>query len=456
MGSRIARMLPSPQLKIIGIGIVALGSFLGDIIGGKLFDKLKSNRTSRFEYDEDPNGKLYLVRREDDDDNHDDFTGGGNTGGVEFQIPKEISNFKELLYFENLFYQNILFDNEFGTTKDILEVANRFVINKIYKFYSVNQVFQTILTEIYGGFLGLGILPFVSLNFNSESLLYSIMPDYYKQTLVGNILGYLDYFLKGFVNGGFFKEEFANNWHINENFDINYLNNNFINLKKYIFENKEKIQQSDYYVTVYDLGETLSDKTFHKNSLSAFRIIGTINRNILIKNNVIIPRCSFRVESDFNIFPKYLNESKNNNNINNVKEIEKTKEGIKAMKYLIRTLMPQIPYFRGYFNILDMITFAIHYISTLDANAVFPNMDESLLFENNKKPYVSLLPPVFPPLPVKKQIVLNVNLIFSYAFNNFLTSEEKDILNNMISEKNLNEIKLEKIVVSLLLWKKIT
>ena len=47
-------------------------------------------------------------------------------------------------------------------------------------------------------------MPLVSLNFNKNSLLYSVMHGYYKLTLTGHILGFLDYFLKGFVNGGFF------------------------------------------------------------------------------------------------------------------------------------------------------------------------------------------------------------------------------------------------------------
>ena len=82
-------------------------------------------------------------------------------------------------------------------------------------------------------------------------MLYSITPNYYKKTLVGNILGYLDYFLKGFVNGGFFKEDFVQNCYLNKNEDNEYLNSNFINLKKYIYNNKNKIPNHDIYLTVY-------------------------------------------------------------------------------------------------------------------------------------------------------------------------------------------------------------
>ena len=175
------------------------------------------------------------------------------------------------------------------------------------------------------------------------------MPNYYKKTLVGNILGYLDYFLKGFVNGGFFKEDFVNKWYINKNEDFNYLNLNFINLIKYIYFNKSKIKNHDLYLTVYDLGEKIDEEennNFRKNSLSAFRIIGIIKNDIFVNNNIIIPNCSFRNESDFNIFPNYFIEKKENK-IEDNNELEKTQEAINNMKVIINLLMPQIPYFRG-------------------------------------------------------------------------------------------------------------
>ncbi len=43
------------------------------------------------------------------------------------------------------------------------------------------MIFQIILTEIYGGFIREGILPYISLNFNNNTLLYNIMSNYYKK-----------------------------------------------------------------------------------------------------------------------------------------------------------------------------------------------------------------------------------------------------------------------------------
>ena len=175
----------------IGVGASALGS-----LGGEYLGKWAYNRTNNL--DEENEGEYQEY--------NDDLSGGGETGGIEFEIPHEIDGFKKLLFFGKLYNQNIIFKNEFSNISEILDVANRFLINKNQKFTSINQVFQTIMTEIYGGYIGEGVLPYVSLNFNNKALLYSIMPNYYKKTLVGNILGYLDYFLKGCVNGGFFKE----------------------------------------------------------------------------------------------------------------------------------------------------------------------------------------------------------------------------------------------------------
>ena len=437
IGSFLGSFFPGPGTVIGGI----IGGFLGGTIAGIAGEKLGKFSYNRFFSHKNQNNSYQS--------NNNILTGGGKTGGVEFEIPKEIKYFRKVLFFNQDFHQNIVFDTGFSNLKEILDVTNRFLILKNCKFNSINEVFQTILTEIYGGFIGEGVLPYVSLNFNNDALLYSIMPNYYKKTLTGNILGYLDYFLKCFVNGGFFKEEFTKEWYKTKNTDFNYLNSNFINLKKYIFQNKTKIKNHDLYMTVYDLGENISeDNANYKNSMSAFRIIGIINNDIFVHKNMIIPNCAFRTESDFNLFHEYKNKP---NDINKDKDeksdVEKTQDAIKKMKTIINLLMPQIPYFRGYFHILDMITFAIHYISTLDSNAVFPDFSESFLIKSNGKSYVYLLPPVFPPLPIKKQIILSVNLTFSYVINNFLNDNEKKLLNNVLSESVLNnsEINIQKI-----------
>ena len=35
----------------------------------------------------------------------------------------------------------------------------------------------------------------------------------YKHTIIGHVLTFIDYFLKGFTNGAFFEEKFVFNWY---------------------------------------------------------------------------------------------------------------------------------------------------------------------------------------------------------------------------------------------------
>ena len=146
---------------IIGAGAATIGAIGGEYIGENLYDRVSNLK------DGGNNNESNIIPQ----GGNNDLTGGGKTGGVEFEIPKEIKGFKQLLFFNKLQNQNIIFKNEFSNINEILDVANRFTINNI-QFNSIEQVFQTILTEIYGGFIGEGILPYVSLNFNNKALLY--------------------------------------------------------------------------------------------------------------------------------------------------------------------------------------------------------------------------------------------------------------------------------------------
>lgn len=62
------------------------------------------------------------------------------------------------------------------------------------------------------------------------------MDEYYKNTLTGNILTFIDYYLKCYVNGSFFKEEFIFNWQNNRNINRDFLQQNIIDFKKYLYD----------------------------------------------------------------------------------------------------------------------------------------------------------------------------------------------------------------------------
>ncbi|VHO04423.1 ankyrin repeat domain-containing protein [Candidatus Rhabdochlamydia sp. T3358] len=76
--------------------------------------------------------------------------------------------------------------------------------------FSQEQLRQ-ILRELAIGIYMHGTVPFFSLHFNQNAELFSVIHPAYQDTLVGRVIGMLDYFMKGYLNGGVFQEEFVDN-----------------------------------------------------------------------------------------------------------------------------------------------------------------------------------------------------------------------------------------------------
>ncbi len=71
---------------------------------------------------------------------------------------------------------------------------------------------RQILRELAIGIYVHDTVPFFSLHFNQNSDLYPVIHPAYQNTLVGQVISLLDYFMKGYLNGGIFKEEFIKKW----------------------------------------------------------------------------------------------------------------------------------------------------------------------------------------------------------------------------------------------------
>ena len=172
-----------------------LGAKVGSICGGLIYDGVSSLLNKGIEF-------------------FSGIFGQFRSGGVEFVYPKEIREFKKNFGFDK--YHLIAFEyedekNNYNAREEIIKLINsNFLIGNI-KVKNLDEIYDTILKEISFGFLYKKKLPSISLNFNKGGLLYSIMDDYCKNTITGNILTFLDYYLKSYVNGGFFKEDFVFN-----------------------------------------------------------------------------------------------------------------------------------------------------------------------------------------------------------------------------------------------------
>ena len=372
-----------------GVGTV-VGSVIGGLIGGYFGGKGGEIAGEKI-YDH------FSDKFSNNSSKSSGITGSGDTGGVEFITPKIMPDFKRNFCFNReLFISFKKYSS--STEKEVLYLLNKKLLINGVKFANINEVFSTILHELSIGYLLDKKLPFISLNFNKESLLYSIMDEFYKHTLVGHVLTFLDYYLKCFVNGGFFEEEFIFEWYKTKNTNKEYLETNFINMKKHllsVYGDKNKI----FYESMNDLKTTKEGET--QKFLSAFRIIGKIKNQVLYCNDLIMPDCDFDVEYDIDIFPEFKQSAANNKE--NKKIIYENEQSHKLMSILIKAMMDKIPRFQAYFELLNMITFCLHYLPNIQACGMFPDLSNSLL---KKGKYIKNIPPIFPPLPVKKTIML--------------------------------------------------
>ncbi|ORX47663.1 ankyrin [Piromyces finnis] len=284
----------------------------------------------------------------------------GDTGGVEFIIPRIIPEFKNRYCFNDQLY--IAFNKYSKTTEhDILNLLNNKLLIPGVKFNNMEEVFSTIMHELSIGYLVDKKLPFISLHFNQEGLLYSVMDEYYKHTLVGHVITMLDYFLKCYVNGGFFEEEFIFEWQNTKNTDKTYLDHHFINMKKYLLS-----QYGDKNKIIY---QSLNDmKTDHgcerQLFLSAFRIIGKI-KTLYYNKDVVLPKCYYDVEYDIDVSPEFkASLMKNEDNQNIIADNERSH---KIMATFVKEKMNSIPHFKPYFELLYIITFCLHNLPNVQA-----------------------------------------------------------------------------------------
>ncbi len=68
-----------------------------------------------------------------------------------------------------------------------------------------------------------------------------------------------------------------------------------------------------------------------------------------------------------------------NENSENYLKWEKTKKAHEIMKEIIKLQMNKLPFLKGYFYLLDMITFAIYYLASIKSLSSFPDTSHSII-----------------------------------------------------------------------------
>lgn len=101
---------------------------------------------------------------------------------------------------------------------------------------------KQIMRELAIGIFMHDTYPFFSLHFNNSACLYPVIHPAYQNTLVGEVISLLDYYMKGYLNGGFFEKAFLDEWPRNQNCDESFLRGSLIDIRKYLKKNAPTVE----------------------------------------------------------------------------------------------------------------------------------------------------------------------------------------------------------------------
>ena len=89
--------------------------------------------------------------------------------------------------------------------------------------------------------------------------------------------------------------------------------------------------------------------------------------------------------------------------------------------------MNEIPFLKPYFELLKMITFAIHYLPNIQRCGLFPIFQDALQNKYIGEKYCKSIPKVFPPLPIRKRTILKVEITMKELLDLFKENNYQEL-----------------------------
>lgn len=300
--------------------------------------------------------------------------------------------------------------------------------------------------------------------------MYPVIHPAYRHTLVGRVISLLDYYMKGFLNGGFFDETFIQEWQKTKSHDMEYLKKHCIDIHDYC---KKHIGNGSNYVSVREIvdnhkretsaiaklamgGEEKVAKFIKDNNLgemgkqlfdqvqekddpeifsdysgfrSSFRIIA--KQNSIKKSGNL-----FQLDGGFDAFytiepdPSYeeaLEKYRYENGCEPPGYLRLT-QAYEYMKHQIQTLMPKLPKFKELFEQLKVINFFCYYLKTLKAAQKVP------VFTRKSVDRSLGCAPLFPHLPIRKIRSEKVQVNFGKIYERLPLKERQKLESYLYSQ----------------------
>lgn len=241
-------------------------------------------------------------------------------------------------------------------------------------------------------------LPFFSLHFNQSGFLYPVLHPAYQNTLIGEIIGLLDYFLKCYLNGGMFDPEFLKKWHETANCDEAFLKSKIIDLKKYCKQYAPSVR----YLSLRELESRFGVKdkstksSYQQPFMTSFRIIA-YQQKIERQDNILIPHPDFKIEYSIDLMPDYRqyvdNYMKEHGQL--PPEYMQIRQCYELFCNEIKEKMPKLPLCKDFFNLLGVINSLCYVYTTLDKMGKQPVVEPLTGTEQ------TVFPKALPPIPVR-------------------------------------------------------
>ncbi len=280
--------------------------------------------------------------------------------------------------------------------------------------------------------------PFYSLHFNSDGSLYSVIHPVFQNTLVGQVIGMLDYFMKGYLNGGYFTENdlfgFIDNYQSWKK-DPGILKP-FIKSMESLY--KSSIQNGKEYVSLTDRLEEFNVEQYKYNETSEI----SSNKQLLQRFQI-----SFRIIAKQNSIEKSGDTIVFNGDFDVFYTIELRREAIgdldiyqESHEYKIvdhfcrktaediKVNFSQIPMFSKYFAKLELICGLAYYFNSLKKQQLAPKLTRHKVNSALK------CPGYFPPYPRHSYKVERSKITF-WDLVKGLSKEHRNQLNRLLSDK---------------------
>ncbi|MBF8263070.1 MAG: hypothetical protein HW387_735 [Parachlamydiales bacterium] len=305
-----------------------------------------------------------------------------------------------------------------------------------------NAELQQILRELAIGVYVHSTVPFFSLHFREKGTdLFPVIHPVYENTLVGRVIGMLDYIMKGYLNGGIYKDDFIENWHKNPDWESRGASS-LEQLIGFVDYCKTRMDAKDQSYCPLSFMSSIVEKdplaaeilSSFKGFRNSFRIIAKQN-GIQKEGNLLLVNPDFDVFYEINPSPEYAEALEAH-----IRKYGKPPSSHLQMELFyqkttmqIHDHMAKMPLCKKYFSMLGVISFFSSYFSTLKQHRKSPRLPVA------QKAEVRGCPPLFPHLPVTKRWDIPLKISFRKVGEAVLASHRtliEDCINQFINRED--------------------